>query len=208
MNNSSQPSPVNRNRSRLIIIVLILIFSAPLLSSWFILNYTDMVRQGGANHGDLYDPLVTLPKVELRNPYADNNGSSGLRGKWNLLYINSGACGEDCKYMIYSMRQIRLAVSRYARHLQRVWMTDINDPDRIKSILSDFQGTLVLPKRSDSWPLPIDAFAMPPISEPLEHDCLYVIDPHGQLVLRYRPGADPDGVISDLKRLLKTSEIN
>mgnify|MGYP006421417207 CR=1 FL=1 len=208
MNNSPKQPPADRNRSRLIIIVLILIFSAPLLSSWFILNYTDMVRRSGANHGDLYDPLITMPKVELQDPFADNNGSSSLNGKWSLLYISNGACGEDCQYMIYSMRQVRMALSRYARHLQRVWMTDIDDLARIKSILSEYQGTLVLLKQADAWPLPLDAFAMSPITEPLQHDCLYVIDPHGQLVLRYRPGADPDGIISDLKRLLKSSEIN
>ena len=49
---------------------------------------------------------------------------------------------------------------------------------------------------------------MPPVTNVLQSDALYVVDPHGSLVLRYREGSDPEGIISDLKRLLKSSEIS
>lgn len=205
MNN--QHTAERKGHPRLVIIVLILIFSAPFLSSWFILNYTDFVRKGGASHGDLYDPLVSLPDVPLDDPYTDKNADASLHGKWSLLYVSAGRCGETCVHNLYSMRQIRLAVSRYARNLQRVWMTDLDDQSVLTDVLSDYKGTLILPMDTGKPPLPLEKFAMPPIAEPLQADCLYVIDPRGNLVLRYRAGADPEGVISDLTRLLKSSEI-
>ncbi len=208
MNKSPQQAPAHKAHSRVIIIVLVLIFSAPLLSSWFILNYTDIVKEGGASHGDLYDPLVALPDVALEDPLVSDEDQASLHGKWSLLYISAGHCGESCEHKLYSMRQIRLAVSRYARHLQRIWMTDITDSATQKAILADYQGTLILPMDADNPPLPLKEFAMPPVSRPLQANCLYVVDPRGNLVLRYRPGADPEGIISDLKRLLKSSEIN
>lgn len=205
---SNPPRQAGKGNPRLVIIVLILIFSAPLLSSWFILNYTDMINPGGASHGDLYDPLVALPDVVLRDPFAAGDGDAGLHGKWSLLYISAGDCDKACIENLYRMRQIRLAVSRYARNLQRIWMTDIEDMDAIKRILGEYQGTLILPMETDDPPLPLNEFAMPPVSEPLQTDCLYAIDPYGNLVLRYRPGTDPEGIISDLTRLLKSSEIS
>ena len=208
MNSTDPHGGGRKGHPRLVIIVLILIFSAPLLSSWFILNYTDMIRAGGASHGDLYDPLVQLPDVALDDPYTEAAQDASLRDKWSLLYISPGKCGENCIHKLYSMRQIRLAVSRYARHLQRVWMTDIQDMTALKNILSEYKGTLVLPMDADNPPLPLDQFAMPPVSDVLRSDGLYVVDPHGKLVLRYREGSDPEGIISDLKRLLKTSEIS
>lgn len=209
MNNSPQQAPAHKGQPRVIIIVLVLIFSAPLLSSWFILNYTDIVKEGGASHGDLYDPLVALPDVALEDPFAsDDENQASLHGKWSLLYISAGNCGETCEHKLYSMRQIRLAVSRYARHLQRIWMTDIMDSATQKAILADYKGTLILPMNADKPPLPLKEFAIPPVSRPLQADGLYIVDPRGNLVLRYRSGADPEGIISDLKRLLKSSEIN
>ncbi|MDZ7734997.1 MAG: hypothetical protein U5P41_01780 [Gammaproteobacteria bacterium] len=206
MNNP--PRQEAKANPRLVIIVLILIFSAPLLSSWFILNYTDLINTGGASHGDLYDPLVALPDVSLRDPFAAGDRDAGLHGKWSLLYISAGGCNESCTENLYRMRQIRLALSRYARNLQRVWMTDIEDPEAIRQILGEYQGTLILPMETDDPPLPLSEFATAPVSEPLQADCLYAIDPHGNLVLRYRPGTDPEGIISDLKRLLKSTEIS
>lgn len=208
MNNADNQSESKAGHPRLIIIVLILIFSAPLLSSWFIFNYTSLVDNQRARHGDMYEPLVKLPDVPLRNPYAEQQSDASLHGKWNLLYMNSGECDEDCQYNIYSMRQIRLALSRYARNLQRVWMTDLQDTAALRRELEEYQGTLVLDSTAAAGKIQPADFAMPPITAPLENDALYVIDPNGYLVLRYRAGADPEGIISEMKRLLKTSTIN
>ncbi len=208
MNNADNQSESKAGHPRLIIIVLILIFSAPLLSSWFIFNYTSLVDNQRARHGDMYEPLVRLPDVPLQNPYAEQQSDASLHGKWNLLYMNSGECNEDCQYNIYSMRQIRLALSRYARNLQRVWMTDIQDAAALRRVLEEYQGTLVLDSTAAAGKIQPADFAMPPITKPLENDALYVIDPNGYLVLRYRAGADPEGIISEMKRLLKTSTIN
>lgn len=208
MNNSDLQAGGRKGHPRLILIVLILVFSAPLLSSWFILNYTDLVRTGGASHGDLYDPLISLPEVALDDPYTSDANDASLHDKWSLIYISTGECDETCMHNLYSMRQIRLALSRYARNLQRVWMTDIRDASVLRDILAGYEGTLVLPMDPADPPLPLNEFALPPVTNTLQADALYVVDPLGNLVLRYRKGSDPEGIISDLKRLLKSSEIS
>lgn len=208
MNSTNQQASTGRGHPRLVIIVLVLIFSAPLLSAWFILNYGGLVNFGGASHGDLYEPMVNLPNVPLEDPFAADEKSENLHGKWSLLYMQAGDCDQTCKENIYEMRQIRLALSRYARNLQRIWMTDIQDNGRIRELLTEYEGTLILPLSKAAGQLSPADFAAPPVSKPLESDALYVIDPEGRLVLRYRSGADPEGIISDLERLLKGSRIS
>lgn len=207
MNKTTESSTNKQGHPRLILIVLVLVFSAPLLSAWFVLNYTSLVNAGGASYGDLYDPLVELPNVPLQDPYAPAEDKQ-LYGKWSLFYMNEGECDEACRQQIYSMRQIRLALSRYARNLQRVWMTDIDNPAQLKEILADYEGTLVMPMDKVSGRIAPADFAMPPVNEPLENDALYAIDPQGRVVLRYREGYKPAGVIDDLKRLLKNTRID
>lgn len=199
----STESSDKKGRPGRVLIVLVLLFSAPMLSSWILFNYTDLISGGGLQHGDLYDPLVKLPNVPLVDPLTGELGS--LYGQWSLLYMNRGPCKEECQYMIYSMRQIRLALARYANNLQRVWMTDIQDPEQLKAALVDYGGTQVLNSQTQADRISPMDFALPPIEQPLTDDSLYVIDPRGYLVMRYREGAKPGGIISDVKRLLKTS---
>lgn len=210
MTDNSTPqrqASAGQGQPRLVIIVLILLFCAPLLSAWLILNYTNLGNDAEASHGDLYQPARSLPDVALNDPLAEDTARKNLHGDWSMLYISTGACDETCQYHLYSMRQIRLAVSRYARNLQRVWMTDLESEAAIRNVVSDYEGTLVLPMNNISGQIGPGDFAMPPVARPFQADCLYVIDPRGNLVLRYRTGVDPEGIISDLKRLLKSSRI-
>lgn len=200
-------APDKKSHPRLVIIVLILVFSAPLLSAWILINYAPLSREGNASHGDLYEPIRPLPDVSLQDPLNTDQKDKSLHGDWSMLYISTGPCGEACDYRLYSMRQIRLAVSRYARNLQRVWMTDLGNEAAIRNALSDYEGTLVLPMKGGGERIEPADLAMPPIDQPFQADCLYIVDPRGNLVLRYRPGVEPEGIISDLKRLLKSSRI-
>lgn len=190
---------------RLILVLLVLIFSAPFLGSLIIVNFTDLVNMKGASHGDMYDPHVKLPDARLHDPY-DPERETTLYGSWSMLYLHSGPCDSGCSDQIHAMRQIRLALSRYARNLQRIWLTDIDDERVLREVLTDYEGTRVL--HWDDAEFGLDEFELPPVSDPLQSDSLYIIDQDGYLVLRYRPGVEPGGIISDLRRLLKTARID
>jgi cytochrome oxidase Cu insertion factor (SCO1/SenC/PrrC family) len=201
-----QPTAGKRN-ARIMIVAVALLFTAPMAVSWYMFHFADTSKMRGEGHGEMYQPLRPLSDAPLFDPFAEKPGTDHLHGKWTLLYINTGHCDDVCKENIYRMRQIRLAVIRYADRLQRVWMTDFADINQLKNLLQEYQGTKLLDINRVRSTLSPEQFALGDGDDPLQADHLYVIDPLGNLVLRYRMDTDPVGIIKDLRRLLRNSRI-
>lgn len=197
----------SKRHARLIVFVVVLMFTAPIATSWYLFYFTDLSKTRGESHGEMYQPLRQLSDAPLFDPFAEKQIEEHLHGKWTLLYISLGQCDEACKENIYRMRQIRMAVIRYADRLQRVWMTDLADTGMVKNLLQEYQGTKLLDLNRARAVLSLDQFALGEDDDPLQADHLYVIDPFGNLVLRYRMDTDPVGIIKDLRRLLRNSRV-
>lgn len=206
MDNDTQ-AVVKRRQGRLILVVMALLFSAPFLSSWIILNYTDILDRMSVRHGDLYQPLRQIPDVTVYDPRLAGAPEQPLHGKWILLYIAPGPCDEACHESLYRMRQIRLAAGRYSHNLERVWMTDAGNQTNLAEVLAEYDGTLVLDMGEHAAAIQPQDFRYDDAANVLEDDSLYLLDPLGNLVLRYRADAEPLKIIKDLNKLLKASRI-
>ena len=193
---------------RTMVIVLCAVFALPPLLSWYLFNYTDLGRAGagGGEHGELIVPPRPLPDWTLIDPAAENETAVSLRGKWTLLYLLDGACGQGCVQNLYKMRQLRLATGKRAGRVQRAVLVANGDRDALsREQLREYPGQLAL------YPGPAPAadvlslFALTAADDPFSQDRLYLIDPQGNLMMAYAGTAEPKGIIKDLTRLLKYS---
>jgi hypothetical protein len=92
---------------------------------------------------------------------------------------------------------VRLALGRNASRVGRVFFVDDQRaPDM--AALAPFEGTevAVAPRGA--------AIAL---SAAGDRSRLYLVDPHGNVMMRWAAEADPEGMIRDLERLLKASQI-
>jgi len=194
-------------KNRLIIITLILIFSGPMLVSWWLFNYTDVMEKGSrGNHGDLIIPPKPLPNIRLIDPLSEIN-SGQLHGKWSLFYITGDHCDQICIDLLYRMRQIRLAVGKHYHRVQRVLlMAKESDAGHIQ-ISKEYKGQWLVATDDINLNEFLGNFHLVDIESSKRKDRLYLIDPLGNLMMSYSVDADPIGIIKDLKRLLKASRI-
>ena len=90
-----------------------------------------------------------------------------------------------------------------ADRVQRVWLI-VDDAPLAAAVIREFDGTLFLRARSDE----VAAF-LPLPSEPAAKlaDHVWLIDPLGNLMLRWPGNADPNRMKKDLIKLLKASGI-
>lgn len=150
------------------------------------------------NHGELLSPQ---PLPDWRMPDVDGRMTDwrGLRGRWTLVMADSGACPVACRDKLYKMRQVRVAQGKNMDRVQRVWvLTDQVQPD--PALLEDYRGTVVL--RASGVRL---GDGLPAAGLPQDH--IWIVDPLGNTMMRYGPGADPTGIKKDLERLLRVSRI-
>ena len=194
-------------KNRVTVIVIVLIFIAPLAASWLLLNYTDIAEQRGTdNHGDLITPPRPLPNVKLIDPISEaNNGH--LYGKWSMLYIAGNSCDQVCIENLYRMRQVRLATGKHYQRVQRVLLLEHADTSALAQIFSNYSGQLLMSTDDINMEKFLDNFRFEQTENPADKHRIYLIDPLGNLMMRYSPDTNPSGIIKDLNRLLRASRI-
>lgn len=154
--------------------------------------------QGGMNYGEL---IAARPLLDPPLRHLDQRAFrlSELRGKWILLQLDAADCAADCKVKLYNMRQVRLAQGREMDRIERVWL--ILDGAPLETLLlREYDGTRML--RAAGSPLVAE---FPPSGGVRDH--IYLIDPLGNLMLRFPKNADPRRMHKDLERLLRASRI-
>ena len=101
-------------RSTWVLCLLLLLFAAPLALSWWMYNFTELGRDGGAySHGDLILPPRVVSDLPLLDPVTGMRRQ--VRGKWNLVYLAESGCDSRCEQRLYMMRQLWLAMGRDAQ---------------------------------------------------------------------------------------------
>jgi hypothetical protein len=196
-------------RQRRLLIGLALLFFAPLGLSFYLYYGPAGWRPGTrVNHGDLVDPPRPLPDLTL--PIAHGAGGPGksalsLRGKWTLLYVGAGSCTALCRVELYETRQVRIALNRDMDRVQRVFIAS-GDCCDWQFLDAQHPDLATVGATADAGPL---LGLLPSFNgiAPTTADRIYLIDPLGNLMMSYAPGAPPKGLLTDLKRLLGLSHV-
>jgi len=183
------------------------------LGGAFLLYYGSSWRpMGRTNHGELIEPaqplpLLSLPEVQSSDSGVDDGARAPasppdlLRGKWSLLYVGGGECDARCRDALYLMRQTHYGLGHLFTRVQRVFLITGGCCDR--AWLAREQPDLIA-LRADA---PAAAALLAPFPEAQRPGSIFIVDPRGNLMMRYGAGADPKGLREDLKKLLALSHI-
>jgi peroxiredoxin len=183
------PDPAAARRKLLLIGAICV---APVLASYAF--YYLSPRDSRVNYGTL---LATAPAPALEGTRSDGGRMrlADFAGRWVLLVDARGPCDAACGRMLYASRQARTMQGREQDRIVRVLLVaEGAAPDA--ALLADHPGLVVVQ---------VDAAAHAGL--PGTADAIYVIDPLGNLVLRYDADPDIKAVSKDLTRLLKASGI-
>jgi hypothetical protein len=156
----------------------------------FVLGWAAWYFGWGTGAPGNYGELIA-PRTLDRPPF------SGLRGKWLLVSFDRAACDEYCQKKLYFMRQVRTAQGKDKARVERLWIiTDNGAPS--PELVAQLDGTHVVQVGPGDLP---GSFPGRP------HDHIYVVDPLGNLMMRYPKDPDASKILKDLQRLLKYSQV-
>jgi cytochrome oxidase Cu insertion factor (SCO1/SenC/PrrC family) len=164
-------------RAKLVLVVVIC--AAPFVLGWLAYEHRWFAGQSG-NYGELIKPRP------VAGPLAP------LRGKWVLVTIDAAVCDAACEKKLYIVRQVRKAQGKDAERMERLWLLSDAAKPRAE-LLAAIEGSHVA--AADSATLG----AFPGTGG------IYLVDPLGNLMMRFPADADPSKMIKDLQRLLKYS---
>lgn len=178
-------------------LLMLSFFAAPMLAAW--IAYFGWHPERHKNYGSLL-PVAPLTDVQGRKlPEGTPFRLDALKGKWLMVYLGASSCDAGCAKQLYYMRQSRISLGKDQDRVERVWVVTgpgLPDPRLIK----DHPGLRV-------WRPDQAAFISQfPVTRPGGR-ALYLVDPLGNLMMRFPENLDPKGVIRDMKLLLKASQI-
>jgi len=191
-----------------ILLILILLFAIPFSIAWLMYKNKDTTGST-TNHGQLINPPFSVALLGLRNEKGDvlqNTASSDRR--WIILYFHPGTCSKNCQKGLYNMRQIRVATGKNMNRVEPAILTyqeDANYGRLDRMIQTEYKGTrhfFIKKKRFNSV---IQKHVKASFAS--EPGTIFIVDPLGNVMMVYKPSANPKAIFNDIQRLLKVSQI-
>jgi len=185
-----------KSGGRRTLLLIVAIGLAPIVASYA--AYYWFTPSTRVNYGEL---LETAPAPIVVGTNSDGKAFSltDLRGKWVLLIARRGGCSDDCARALYATRQARTIQGREQDRVVRLLLQPLPAPAPPQELAAADPGLLVVSIESH-------ALEQLPLGESAAAGIL-LLDPRGNLVLRYGPDPDIRRLANDLQRVLKPSQI-
>ncbi len=204
----SSTLPTSSKQGKLILILFLLILIGPFAFAYFLVQKGQALQLRSSQHGDLISAPLNIAGCVFYDPIKKlaKKGES-LKGKWHLAYISPTECTQDCLEMLHNLRQIQSALGRNASRMEPLFiafsdLTLINNKLLASPHYATIQAFSMELQNFDSI---LGAYSNALARE--QHGELYIIDPHGNIMMHYDAHTQARAMLSDLKRLLKVSKI-
>lgn len=191
-----------QSRGRLQFLMLAALFFAPLLAAvLFYFVFPDWQPDARTNYGELIAPARPLPDAPLRDVQGAPVPAEETRGRWSYVYVAGAACDAACADKLLQIRQIRTLLNEKRLRVQRVYLA----PDAAALTTASAQLAVDHPDLkfyADTADAEYRRFFGG--SDP---NALYLVDPLGNWLMIYAADADSKGILKDIKKLLRVSQI-
>lgn len=179
---------------------VLLVCAAPIIASY--ITYYLIKPEGRTNYGELIDPRQhPIPAMASTTVDGKPQTLQDFKGKWIMVKVGGSACDQKCQDMLFMMRQLRTMQGKEADRIERVWLITDNEPlETFMLRVNDGTRFLRAPAEAVGKWLPLE-----PGGKVEEH--IFLIDPLGNLMMRFPKDADPSKVKKDIYKLLKASAI-
>lgn len=187
--------PARRRDPRWIFWLVLAMCVAPFAGSLALYHFAP--PDSRMNYGDLIDP-APLPQEPLAAFQGTADSTSALRGKWVFVVVDDARCEAACREKLWKVRQVRLTRGKDMDRIERLWLvTGSGVPS--KELLAEHAGLIA------AHATPTLLRTLPASAAPADH--IWLVDPLGNVMLRFPPGADPNLMKKDIARLLRVSRI-
>ncbi|AKV05899.1 hypothetical protein B723_05600 [Pseudomonas fluorescens NCIMB 11764] len=186
---SEAKTPANRRKGRLQLLLILLGVIGPMILATGMYKLQFWVPEGRSYHGELIGNGQT--RADL--------GVQAQEDRWQLLVTAPKECSVDCQQLVYLARQVQIGLGRDAGRASHALAA-------AQPLNSDYDAKLTREyPQLQRYPMDLTTFSKTTGDQTVPQ--LWIIDPHGNLVLRYDPTVKGKDLLNDLRHLLKLSNI-
>lgn len=183
---------------------VVISFIAPVVLAYIMFFFVDVTSF--TNRGEILQPIVHIESFKLK----DENGATipreKLTYKWRLISFVGKDCDEQCESRLYDTRQIHTSLGKDQHRLYRMFVHFEPPSDTFKELIDSTHPNVIHvfgPKEEIEQALEKNIRKDAGIS----NNETYIMDPRGNVMMRFTQDQPNKDFLYDLKKLLKASQI-
>lgn len=188
-NISEARAPHQRRRGRWQLLLIVAMVIGPMILATGMYKLQFWVPDSRTYHGEMIGNGQS--RADL--------GVQADEARWQLLVTAPRDCAVDCQQLVYLARQIQIALGRDASRASHALAA--------AQPLSEEYAARLQREYPQLQRYPLDPSASAKGTDALGAPQLWIVDPHGNLVLRYDARVKGKDLLNDLRHLLKLSNI-
>ncbi len=187
--------------------MLALLFMAPVIAAWVAWKYVGEHGIGSTtNAGDLVVPARPLQTAGLVDVQRKPVASDVLEGRWSYIVFAPEGCGDRCRHQLHDTRQIRVSVNKDMHRVQRILVLGESlTEEGLRAMQEEHPDVLVTVVGSQDDQSFAQQFSRAGFTP--DGSRLFLADPLGNLMMVYTTQIPASGVLKDLRKLLKVSQV-
>ncbi len=189
-------TPAQKRKTKIMLFALVAVFVLPLAVAWlYVGGVLDWRSRGTVNHGTLLTEPIRLEQTLITETAVR---LSGYNGTWSIIYLGEQSCQAVCRESLGNVIKVHQLIGR--------------DQPRVKLFRMGSGADETLPEELSSFQeLPVSGPAASGIAASVQSQTgvtspfIALVDWRGALIMVYPAAADPNGLLEDLKLLLRAS---
>ena len=197
---------VVKAKGRQQLVLIIMLFSLPPLAAYVAWNYIGEHGTGSTNNaGILVHPARPLDFNSLLGADNDPLDTKAFSGRWAFAIFATGGCNDICQEQLYVTRQTRVSINKDMKRLKRLLILDQAPDEALSAMLAEQHKDLLVAVSTASSAAFLENFQGENFG--ITGKQYFLIDPIGNLMMFYDLSVNPRGIMKDLQKLLKVSQI-
>ncbi len=186
--------------------LIALISIIPFSLAWYLAKNPELVSgRHKSNYGRLITPAKSIDYAELlQTPISAAENLAEIRGRWIMVQVVAGpVCHDACKATIEKTGRVRLMLNKELSRVRRLLLFPGQGNASSTQEIAGLDPTLLIAGMSES----LSRRLQETVGSPLNEGGVLLLDPFANAMMWYDPGFDPYGLLRDLQRLLRISQI-
>jgi cytochrome oxidase Cu insertion factor (SCO1/SenC/PrrC family) len=205
---NSGPEPVNNpqknKKNPYTIWFVVLSFVAPVILAYIMYFFVDI--KSFTNHGEILNPIVHISSFKLKDENGENIPEEELMSKWRIISFLDKDCDEQCAAQLYDTRQIYTSLGKDRDRVIRMFVHLEPPSDSLLKLIAETHPNVVHVNGDK-------AVIVNALGVNVRHDVsidnneTYIMDPMGNVMMRFTQQQTNKDFLQDLRKLLKASQI-
>lgn len=194
-----------KKKSNTTVWLVLLSFAAPVALSYIIFFFIDV--SSFTNRGEILNPIVHIKSFALNDETGKRIPVEKLTYKWRLISFLDKNCNQACVQRLHDARQIHSSLGKNRHRVDRMFVHFEPAGEDLQTLIDTEHKDVIHVYGNDKLISNILGSSVIDKNAQLHDNVIYIMDPMGNVMMRFTQDQPSKDFLYDLRKLLKASQI-